>query len=161
MNSNITFSSGTLYLSDSNNIQMKLLDDAIPEFDVVMSDKKESKVFHMLHTPSELEITLTDVDMNMPLFNKMCAPSTYTKQKIHWNRSIMIQARWHKKYRTNKKWLKRYGMKHDEVMIEASVDSCSNSMSHTKYMQKYEFDINSLVLHFRQDQMRKNLKIEF
>lgn len=40
MNSNITFSSGTLYLSDSNNIQMKLLDDAIPEFDVVMSDKK-------------------------------------------------------------------------------------------------------------------------
>ena len=93
MNSNITFSSGTLYLSDSNNIQMKLLDDAIPEFDVVMSDKKESKVFHMLHTPSELEITLTDVDMNMPLFNKMCAPSTYTKQKIHWNRSIMIQTR--------------------------------------------------------------------
>ena len=161
MNSNITFSSGTLYLSDSNNIQMKLLDDAIPEFDVVMSDKKEPKVFHMLHTPSELEITLTDVDMNMPLFHKMCAPSTYTKQKIHWNRSIMIQARWHKKYRTNKKWLKRYGMKHDEVTIEASVDSCSNSMSHTKYMQKYEFDINSLVLHFRQDQMRKNLKIEF
>ena len=35
--------------------------------------------------------------------------------------NIMVQARWHKKPRIRKKWLKRFGMKPDTVKLRADV----------------------------------------
>lgn len=77
---------------------------------------------------------------------------------------IMIQARWHKKYRINKKWLKRYGMKKDKVRVRYNVDSISPDNSYDPYdlieSKGFNFELSNIQYKFRPDQLRKNLKIE-
>ena len=52
---------------------------------------------------------------NQELFNELCTPSMYSEFTIECETPILIQARWHKKVRIRKKWLKRYGYKEDRV----------------------------------------------
>ena len=76
---------------------------------------------------------------------------------------IMIQARWHKKPRINKKWLKRYGMKKDKVLVRCDVVSVyTNTECENPYEIEYKFnlDFDSVEYKFRPDQLRKNLRIE-
>lgn len=76
---------------------------------------------------------------------------------------IMIQARWHKKPRINKKWLKRYGMKKDKVLVRCDVISIhTNTECENPYEIEHELnlDLGSTKYKFRPDQLRKNLKIE-
>ena len=83
---------------------------------------------------------------------------------------IWVQARWHKKPRINKKWLKRYGMKKDEVLVRCEVDSIALDNSREPYDNPHnlvkpetaEFNISfsNMRFEFRPDQLRKNLKIE-
>lgn len=77
---------------------------------------------------------------------------------------IMIQARWHKKRRINKKWLKRYGMKKDRVLVRCDVDSISPYNSYDPYdlieSEGFNLELSNMQYKFRPDQMRKNLKIE-
>ncbi len=77
---------------------------------------------------------------------------------------IMIQARWHKKYRINKKWLKRYGMKKDKVRVRYDVDSISPDDSYDPYdlieSKEFNFELSNMQYKFRPDQLRRNLKIE-
>lgn len=77
---------------------------------------------------------------------------------------IMIQARWHKKRRINKKWLKRYGMKKDKVLVKCDVDSISPDNSYDPYdlieSKGFNFELSNMQYKFRLDQLRKNLKIE-
>lgn len=72
---------------------------------------------------------------------------------------IMIQARWHKKRRINKKWLKRYGMKKDEILVRCNINSVSSDSS-DPYNPVINFEFDNMKYKFRPDQMRKNLKIE-
>ena len=53
--------------------------------------------------------------INQELFNELCKPSTSLGFTIEGETPILIQARWHKKARIRKKWLKRYGYKEDFV----------------------------------------------
>ena len=53
--------------------------------------------------------------INQALFNELCKSSTPLGFTIEGNTPILIQARWHKKARIRKKWLKRYGYKEDKV----------------------------------------------
>ena len=53
--------------------------------------------------------------INQDLFNELCKPSTSLGFTIEGETPILIQARWHKKARIRKKWLKRYGYKEDFV----------------------------------------------
>lgn len=53
--------------------------------------------------------------INQELFNELCKPSTPLGFTIEEETPILIQARWHKKARIRKKWLKRYGYKEDKV----------------------------------------------
>ena len=83
---------------------------------------------------------------------------------------IWVQARWHKKPRINKKWLKRYGMKKDEVLVRCDVDSIALDDPHESYDNPHnlvkpetaDFNISfsNMRFEFRPDQLRKNLKIE-
>lgn len=77
---------------------------------------------------------------------------------------IMIQARWHKKPRINKKWLKRYGMKKDKVLVRCSIDSITPDSSYDPYdlieSTGLNLELGDMQYKFRQDQLRKNLKIE-
>lgn len=77
---------------------------------------------------------------------------------------IMIQSRWHKKKRINKKWLKRYGMKEDSVSVKCDVESISTNIDNDPYYftEHVEFGmtLNNMQYKFRPEQLRRNLKIE-
>ena len=60
-------------------------------------------------------LSCVDATMNQDLFNELCAPSRSLGFIIEGETPILIQARWHKKARIRKKWLKRYGYKEDGV----------------------------------------------
>ena len=53
--------------------------------------------------------------INQDLFNELCAPPISSDFTMECDTPILIQARWHKKARIRKKWLKRYGYKEDKV----------------------------------------------
>ena len=78
---------------------------------------------------------------------------------------IMIQARWHKKPRINKKWLKRYGMKEDTLLVRCDVESISPNIDYDSYRLTEHMEcgitLKNIQYKFRPDQLRKNLKIEF
>lgn len=78
---------------------------------------------------------------------------------------VMVQARWHKKKRINKKWLKRYGMKKDSVLVKCDVESISPNTDYNTYnlTEHVEFDMtfNNMQYKFRPDQLRRNLKFEY
>ena len=77
---------------------------------------------------------------------------------------ILIQARWHKKPRINKKWLKRYGMKKDKVLVKCDVDSISPDNTYDPYdlveSGGFNIELSNMQYKFRPDQLRRNLKIE-
>ena len=75
---------------------------------------------------------------------------------------VMIQSRWHKKNRINKKWLKRYGMKQDFILVKSKVSSVSfDTECENPYEIKYNMGIEDIQYIFRPDQLRRNLKIEY
>jgi hypothetical protein len=78
------------------------------------------------------------------------------KFSIEHNIGILVQARWHKKKRINKKWLKRYGMKPDTVKMRAK----ARTLSYNTETGDCEFEVDKLEYIWRPDQKRKNLKIE-
>lgn len=53
--------------------------------------------------------------ISQDLFDDLCKPSASATFIIEAETQILIQARWHKKARIRKKWLKRYGYKKDCV----------------------------------------------
>ena len=77
---------------------------------------------------------------------------------------ILIQARWHKKKRINKKWLKRYGMKKDKILVKCDVDSISPDSSYDPYdlvnSNGFNIELSNMQYKFRPDQLRKHLKME-
>lgn len=72
---------------------------------------------------------------------------------------IRIQARWHKKHRINKKWLKRYGMKEDVLLVNMKINEI---VLDTEREGVFEMELAIKEFHckFRPDQLRKNLKME-
>lgn len=97
-----------------------------------------------------------------------CSPlMTYTTDltgrpiNIEYSVPIMVQARWHKKPRINKKWLKRYGMKKDSVLVIARADSITfDTKRENQYELGYTMTLDKLHYEFRPDQLRRNLKME-
>lgn len=107
--------------------------------------------------------------VNYDLFDKLRQhePSKFT---ITAEVPIMIQARWHKKHRINKKWLKRYGMKPDVVKVEMDTDSLEYNpgeivgYTDTGIIGSYnsfDFKTQEIRYVFREDQLRKNRKMVF
>lgn len=125
--------------------------------DIPMSQYEEQAINLLLeiHKPAEISCEIKAVDLNLlndigaaPLFDNLI---TLTYQK-----PIMIQARWHKKHRTRKKWLKRYGMKPDTVEVFCNAETydygyCANT---------FDIDANSFKYNWKPHQQRRGLKIE-
>ena len=79
-------------------------------------DVTECPIFEILETkdsPSLNNVFETCIsvscDVNNDLFNRLCAKPEKYVFGVSYKR--MVQARKHHKWRTNKKWLKRYGYK--------------------------------------------------
>lgn len=81
--------------------------------------------------------------------------------EVEYSIPIMIQARWHKKPRINKKWLKRYGMKKDYVLVKGKATNITfDTERENKYELEYTMNIEDMHYEFRPDQLRRNLKME-
>lgn len=75
---------------------------------------------------------------------------------------MLFQARWHKKHRINKKWLKRYGTKREAVLVRADADyigaTCDEAHSEAAYEQGFEAVLGDMHYYLRPDQRRRILK---
>lgn len=80
---------------------------------------------------------------------------------MEYNMPVMVQARWHKKPRINKKWQKRYGMKKDTLLVRCNITSMHSDYNReNQYETEHYFNIGSVEYKFRPDQLRKNFKLE-
>lgn len=148
------FNGGTLYMMDSNGDQFELGDIAYGsiEIDACSPNETPDMYYHLTNAANtSLEITATDLEH---LAYKPFEPS-----KDFWfeyDAEILTQARWHKKKRINKKWLKRYGMKSDTVRMRAK----ARALDYGYLAGEFDFETDKFEYIWRPDQKRKNLKIE-
>lgn len=148
---------GTLYMMDSNNQQFKL-DDCLYgdiEIDIFSSDEIPS-IIGSAKSALSVSYEMSMIDINR-ISGLACNQFTPTKNfDIEYDTPILVQAKWHKKKRINKKWLKRYGMKSDTVKMKAK----SRTLSYDTEIGECEFEVDKLEYIWRPDQKRKYLKIE-
>lgn len=147
--SEMKFGSGSLYLGPT------LLADGLscaPEFE--FSSNETMLVNYRLQSEASFSGEVNHIDLG--LLNKHFDPLSFTNPfTFEYERYIMIQARWHKKARIRKKWLKRYGMKQDTMQVVCYSRSWS-------YMSdgSFEIDAENFRYVFRPDQKRRGLKVE-
>ena len=139
------------------------------ELTTSMSAKSNPPVIQSLITNHPAEFTCENVQLNTLLLDSMLeAPKTPVK--VYWDMPIMIQARWHKKSRVNKKWLKRYGMKPDVIKVEMNIKELTYEPGHIvdydetgirSTFNSWNFETDIPIYKYRPDQMRRNLKIQW
>lgn len=107
------------------------------------------------------EATFTaDIEDTTPLLSYVTDLS-YKPLYLEYSIPVMVQARWHKKPRINKKWLKRYGMKKDSILVRCNIIGMqTNTECENPYEIEHHFNIGSMEYEFRPDQLRRNLKLE-
>ena len=112
---------------------------------------------HLYHFNDTPRVSLEVSSTNLALLDDYCNTTMPNgKFTIEADINIMIQARWHKKKRINKKWLKRFGMRQDTVKMIANATA---GEYHTTD-GSFDFEIDAMEYSWRPDQKRKNLKIE-
>lgn len=153
----IEFSGGTLFMQKINEDPVLLGDNVVGTAEYELNANEEAPMY--IHTNSNKEFTFETTCSNMSLFEKLFYnPYQSSNFTLEFDHPIMIQARWHKKRRVCKKWLKRYGMKPDVIKIKMKVaiieyDANNKDVSlETDGKREY-------VL--RPDQKRRRLKIEW
>ena len=154
-----------LKIDKINSFQMLDIDtlEPIAEFDGVKDITIESEI-----EPSSLSKEKLSFNHNASFGCELTnfSPKLYyeTEKKsfdIEYYLPIMAQARWHKKHRINKKWLKRYGMKKDSILVKAKAsDITFDTERENKYEIEWNMNIEDMQYIYRPDQLRKNLKIE-
>jgi hypothetical protein len=148
--------SGTLYTIEPDSSQVKLGDNMLCDIEIdTCSPNETPDICYALRNAASAsfscEMTLAGLDC---LDYKPFEPAE--KFSIEYNVEILVQARWHKKKRINKKWLKRYGMKVDTVRMRAT----ARTLSYNTENGECEFETDKLEYIWRPDQLRKYLKIE-
>lgn len=100
------------------------------------------------------EISCESAYIYLDLLNNISPLMPSDKFTLQYYINIMIQKRWHKKARVNKKWIRRYGMKPDTVKVLAEATTLD-------YMPDGSFEFESANHRYilRSDQQRKGLKI--
>ncbi len=159
-NMNLTMNSGTLYMKDG------AYDVNTGVLEATYEDIGSEKLSFNVNAEFSADFTYVNYD----LFDELRRSQEPSKFKIVADVPIMIQARWHKKRRINKKWLKRYGMKPDVVKIEMDADSLEYTpgeivgYTDTGIIGSYnsfDFKTQEIRYIFREDQLRKNRKMVF
>ena len=153
----IEFNSGTLYMIGSDGNQIRFGDDisGLVEIDTLSADETPNVLYNFTNDMSaSFEVSMLDLSFLDELTFKNPIPTE--DFNIEHNVPILVQARWHKKKRINKKWLKRYGMKPDTVKMRAT----ARTLSYNTETGECEFEVDKLEYLWRPDQKKKNLKIE-
>lgn len=147
---------GTLYMMDSNGRRFELDNNLYGDIEIDTCSPNEipDMVGYLKNAASasfSCEMTLAGLDC---LNYKPFEPAK--NFSIEHNIEILVQAKWHKKKRINKKWLKRYGMKIDTVRMKAD----AHRLSYDINTGELNFGVDKLEYIWRPDQKRKYLKIE-
>lgn len=153
------FKASSVRMYDANTLEkfgIYNIDDAIITTEVDTSSLSKEK----LSFSHEATFEVSDIDLSsLPLYTTIV-----DKPSIEYSVPIMIQSRWHKKKRINKKWLKRYGMKNDNVLVKCDVESVGYNTDYEPcYLNEHvecNMTLNNMEYKFRPDQLRKNLKID-
>ena len=164
---NLELSKGELFMDGVIKIG-----DGIPFTEEVKPSVSESlsHLYNLYNLPS-VDFSVSGVDL--ALLSDWCSiPQSGTKFTMMYYADIMTQARWHKKPRIRKKWLKRFGMKPDTVKVCANANMLEYHPGHILDEQyddngiqatydSFEFETDNLKYIWRPDHMRKGLKIEW
>ena len=161
---NFELGSGQLFVGDTP------IGSAIP----MVSCEPEFSTNEKICFNSSMEFTSELSFVNWDLLNQCCMPDNNHTLKIEGDIPIMIQVRWHKKPRINKKWLKRYGMKPDVIKVEMNAkeleyipgeivapDPCGGTTGITATFNHFDFKTEEIKYIFRNDQLIRSRKIEF
>lgn len=144
---------GTLFMIDEDKTME--LGKGIPFVeDIELS--AEEYLSHQYHLTTTSSMSFQTDSVNLELLHNLCnIPPSNGKFTMEYSIPIMIQARWHKKPRIRKKWLKRFGMKSDTV--KARMNATAGEY-HTDD-GSFDFETDKFEYIWRQDQKRKDLKI--
>ena len=120
-----------------------------------LSADETAPLKYHIDTDAEFSATMIGIDL-APTYDYSIMQFPNEKFVIEHQMPIMIQARWHKNKRINKKWQKRYGMKSDTVRIRANATIGEYHADDGSF----DFEADELEYLWRPDQKRKGLKIE-
>ena len=147
---------GSLYMQKPDGDFTLLGENVSGVAEVELSADEVAPISYNLSSDVSLSFDMTYEDLN--LLNSFCNSSVPTGRfTLQYEHLIMIQARWHKKARIRKKWLKRYGMKPDVV----KVDVYANAINYNPIDGSFDFEENKRRYIFRPDQKRRGIKIEW
>ena len=167
---NIDFTGGSLFMFEDGKSTL-LADKVTGTSELELNAKEELSTVYKLNNTAEFSCEIDSFDKE--LLDKYCSIGPISEMTLEYQHPIMIQARWHKKPRIRKKWLKRYGMKPDIVkilcsahaitMVPAETEVNMLGKINTSVQQEYTFeaDINHRKYVLRPDQKRKGIKIEW
>ena len=148
-------STGTLYIT-ADDKTTKLLDCVSITEETELSENENQPCIYHLNDTSSFSFEVNNADLTY--LDNYYSPLDFNNEFIIESYiDIMIQARWHKKPRIRKKWLKRFGMKPDTVKMRANATAgeyCGDDGSF-----EFETDIPEYI--WRPDQLRSGLKIEW
>lgn len=151
----LDFRGGTLYMIGLDGDQIELgnnLNGDI-EIDTLSPNATPDMSYNFTKDMSaSFEMSLQD----LRALDALVQPMPTGTFNIEHNVPILVQAKWHKKKRINKKWLKRYGMKADMVKLKAK----ARTLSYNTQTGECDFEVDKLEYIWRPDQLRKHLKIE-
>lgn len=127
---------------------------------------------HLYHFDDTLSCNLEVGNSDLSDLSNVCGLMPNQNLTIYMDIKIMIQARWHKKPRIRKKWLKRFGMKSDTVKMKMDATALEYYPGHILDEQyddsgicatfgSFEFETNNREYLWRPDQLRKDIKIEW
>lgn len=158
----IEFKANSFQICDINTLEpitdFNGISNVIVESEIESSSLKKEKL--SFNHEASFECELTDCSSLLNYVTDLNDKPLYVEYYI----PILIQARWHKKKRVNKKWLKRYGMKKDKVWVKCDVNSISPDNSYDPYDLEesggFNIEISNMQYKFRPDQIRRNLKIK-
>lgn len=145
---------GTLFIIDGD--KTTKLEDGIPYMEEIELNAEEDSS-HLYHLNNIQSCSFEVCGVDLANLNDLCGmPPSNGKFTMEYSIPIMIQARWHKKTRIRKKWLKRFGMKPDTVKMRA------NATAGEYYTDDGSFDFETDIPEYiwRPDQKRKDLKID-
>ena len=152
------FLSGNLYLSDGEHVSTweglsfacEMNTNSINEYAETLI-----RIPELNRGSMSCDVNAEDLSALNSLVQSLAPPETFW---LEYDTLIMIQARWHKKKRVNKKWLHRFGMKPDTVRVRKE----GRVLTYDRDSGEVEFETTSKSEYiWRQDQLKKYLKIEW
>ena len=159
----IQMNSGIMML---NNTEMFSIES--PTIELSATEEVDNPVVATFNPCTSAELSVSTDCINAELLSEIIQNNSYPFS-VEFNAPILVQARWHKKWRTRKKWLKRYGMKEDTIQVKGMIESieeipeepvikCETGLITT--FPGYQYTFKEISFIFNEYQMRKGMMME-